>query len=231
MMFHSSRETFRKIVDFIVSDTCASFLATLKQTIMASRFKLFATLNNLPCGDVQYFGGSLWLSFAKLILNTVVITEISYIEWDDILSPIEKWLMNCDSKDIVTCFRLWSNFVNLIKPKTASVILEKKWFARLMMPMRSRAILNKVSSPSPIIQAYISLLCTFSDSIDDLFEQLVICFLRFLLGRSVSVISNLRIIEDEVMKPISSTTFTLVLQGNFTEFSEYVLNIFYTLIN
>ncbi|EPB70965.1 hypothetical protein ANCCEY_09949 [Ancylostoma ceylanicum] len=92
-------------------------------------------------------------------------------------------------------------------------------------PLRSRTLINKLNSPEPIIEGYTTLIKSFKDLLDEHFDELVICFLRFLSGRSAAIFNSTEEIEKELNKPIDSKSSKLVLNCAYPSHLDSLLEI------
>ncbi|KJH48914.1 hypothetical protein DICVIV_04943, partial [Dictyocaulus viviparus] len=214
-------KVFQKIVNFTLSDTASSVCDASLGLILDNRDEFHGFLDKLSSDEVMYYGASLWLCYTKLVVNTIG-TNISHVDLTKYFCPMQKWLEAFDTRALVFCLRVWSCFIDSISPKLTTGHMRKKLLTALSDPLHSQLIISKLPDSSPMVNAYMSLLSVFSNKVDDLFEEIIIGFFRFVIGKGVFVTCDFCNIENEITKPIS--TARLVLYGSPCEFPNYLLD-------
>ncbi|VDP46767.1 unnamed protein product [Heligmosomoides polygyrus] len=184
---------FEKLVDFIITSA----------TLAKAKADFYVFLNAISSAEVLYYGASLWLAYSKLLMPSK--------EWNDCFTPMEKWFKVSEGQSIVVCLNVWTSFISYAAAKLNTGALREKLLSSFSKPLRSHAVISKLQSPTPIISAYNTLLSAFADKVDDRFEELVICFLRFIVGKPVAVIDHPQNIEEEITKPVNAKEFLATL--------------------
>ncbi|KAK6055131.1 hypothetical protein COOONC_07367 [Cooperia oncophora] len=143
-------------------------------------------------------------------------------EWNEFFAPMETWFKISDREAVVICLQVWTSFISFAAPKLSTGALREKLLGTFSKPLRSHAVMNKLSTPAPIISAYIALISAFRSSVDERFEELIVCFLRFITGKAVVALEDVNVIEDEIAKPINENNLRLILEGPSSDFMDYL---------
>uniref|UniRef100_A0A7I4YPC4 Rif1_N domain-containing protein n=1 Tax=Haemonchus contortus TaxID=6289 RepID=A0A7I4YPC4_HAECO len=212
---------FEKIVDFIISDPSCVVEDAAKSVLRNQRADFIKFLNELYSAEIVFYGASLWLAYCKLTV-TLFGTKMPAKDWNDFFTTMETWFKISDREAVVICLGAWTSFISFVAPKLSSGVLRDKLFATFSKPLRSHAVINKLPTPAPIISAYTALITSSFSNVDERFEELIICFLCFLIGKPVVASKDEKIIEAEIAKPVQEKSFNLVLEGASTDFSDYL---------
>ncbi|KAK6031490.1 hypothetical protein OSTOST_02360, partial [Ostertagia ostertagi] len=213
-------KVFEKIVQFIVSDPSPQIRDAIKPVLLSQKADFDKFLNELSRAEIPCYGASLWLAYCKLFV-TVFGTKMPSKEWNDLFTPMETWFKISDEEAVKICLQAWTSFISFAGPKLSTGMLREKLLATFTKPLRSHAVMNKLKTSAPIISAYTALISAFRNSVDDRFEELIICFLRFLIGSSVVALEDVKTIENEIARPFSQD-FKLVLEGATSNFLDYL---------
>ncbi|VDO24089.1 unnamed protein product [Haemonchus placei] len=212
---------FEKIVDFVISDPSCVVEDAAKSVLRNQRADFIRFLNELYSAEIVFYGASLWLAYCKLTV-TLFGTKMPAKDWNDFFTTMETWFKISDREAVVICLGAWTSFISFVAPKLSSGVLRDKLFATFSKPLRSHAVINKLPTPAPIISAYTALITSSPSSVDERFEELIVCFLCFLVGKPVVAYKDEKIIEAEIAKPVQEKSFNLVLKGASTDFSDYL---------
>ncbi|VDL73707.1 unnamed protein product [Nippostrongylus brasiliensis] len=216
-------KVFEKIVDVTVSESSTLFRDSVKAVLATGKSTFYNFLNELSTGEILYYGASLWLTYSKLLLCTIG-GRMASKDWNDCIAPMEKWFKVSDGDSVTICLRVWTSFIGFAATKLTAGNLREKLLSTFSKPLRSHAVLNKISNATPIINAYTTLMSSYADSVASRFEELVICFLRFIVGRPVVIVNDPRMIADEISRPVNRNDFRLLLEGSSTDYLEYLVD-------
>ncbi|WKY08598.1 hypothetical protein Q1695_007827 [Nippostrongylus brasiliensis] len=216
-------KVFEKIVDVTVSESSTLFRDSVKAVLATGKSTFYNFLNELSTGEILYYGASLWLTYSKLLLCTFG-GRMASKDWNDCFAPMEKWFKVSDGDSVTICLRVWTSFIGFAATKLTAGNLREKLLSTFSKPLRSHAVLNKISNATPIINAYTTLMSSYADSVASRFEELVICFLRFIVGRPVVIVNDPRMIADEISRPVNRNDFRLLLEGSSTDYLEYLVD-------
>ncbi|KAK5973777.1 hypothetical protein GCK32_001033 [Trichostrongylus colubriformis] len=214
-------KVFEKITDFIISDPVTLTQDSAKSMLISEKVDFHKFLAELSSAEIAYYGASLWLAYCKFFV-TIFGTKMPSKEWNDFFSPMETWFRISDGEAVAICLRVWTSFIVFAAPRLSSGVLREKLLANFSKPLRSHAVINKLSTPAPIISAYTTLISVFRHNVDERFEELIICFLRFVTGKPAIPLEDEKAIEKEIRKPISEKNLKFVLEGPSSDFLEYL---------
>ncbi|EYC42095.1 hypothetical protein Y032_0543g3221 [Ancylostoma ceylanicum] len=214
-------QTFEKVADFLGTDKASNVQGRLKATLSPQWNRLNQFFTKLTDEAVKQFGADIWLALSKLLLSSSEFKLLSN-EWDEVFLPMEHWFSAMDGEAAEICLRKWNAFVSFVGSKLDGRSKRSKLIPMFCKPLRSRTLINKLNSPEPIIEGYTTLIKSFKDLLDEHFDELVICFLRFLSGRSAAIFNSTEEIEKELNKPIDSKSSKLVLNCAYPSHLEYI---------
>ncbi|KAK6055129.1 hypothetical protein COOONC_07365 [Cooperia oncophora] len=163
-------KVFEKIVDFVISDPALPARDAIKLVLTSQKVAFDKFLSELSSGEILFYGASLWLAYCKLFV-TVFGTKMPSKEWNEFFAPMETWFKISDREAVVICLQVWTSFISFAAPKLSTGALREKLLGTFSKPLRSHAVMSKLSTPAPIISAYIALISAFRSSVDERFEE------------------------------------------------------------
>ncbi|RCN24698.1 hypothetical protein ANCCAN_29601 [Ancylostoma caninum] len=127
-----------------------------------------------------------------------------------------------DGEAVEICLKKWTAFLSFVGSKAGGRNKRSKLIPMFCKPLRSRTLINKLKSAEPIIEGYTTLVKTFKDVLEEHFDELVVCYLRFLSGRSAVILNTTEEIEKELSNPIDSKSSKLILTCAHPSHLEYI---------
>ncbi|RCN46362.1 hypothetical protein ANCCAN_07656 [Ancylostoma caninum] len=210
-----------KVADFIATDKASNVRGKLKSTLTLQWAKLNQFLTKLPDEAVIQFGANMWLALSRLLLSSSEFKLLSN-EWNEIFLPMEHWFSAMDGEAVEICLKKWTAFLSFVGSKAGGRNKRSKLIPMFCKPLRSRTLISKLKSAEPIIEGYTTLVKTFRDVLDEHFDELVVCYLRFLSGRSAVILNTTEEIEKELSNPIDSKSSKLILTCAHPSHLEYI---------
>ncbi|KIH60534.1 hypothetical protein ANCDUO_09217 [Ancylostoma duodenale] len=210
-----------KVADFVGTDKASNVRGKLKSTLAPQWAKLNQFFAKLSDEAVIEFGANMWLALSRLLLSCSEFKLLGN-EWNEIFLPMEHWFNAMDGEAVEICLKKWNAFLSFVGSKAGGRNKRNKLIPMFCKPLRSRTLINKLKSAEPIIEGYTTLVKTFKDVLDEHFDELVICFLRFLSGRSAVILNTTEEIEKELSKPIDSKSSKLILSCAHPSHLEYI---------
>ncbi|CAJ0603706.1 unnamed protein product [Cylicocyclus nassatus] len=206
-------QTYELLANFIASGKSASqVLDSVKTCVSSDRSTLEAFYQKMSDEDIRLFGAQIWLALSELFIASAQF-KLSSQDWGQIFLPIEKWFGDAGCEAVEVCLEKWSALIAFVSSKSPKEIRRSGKYIQLIQifskPLRSRTTINKFSNMLPLIRTYAFLIRTFEDVLDERFEELIICFLRFLAGRKAQVLTTSAEIESELRKSIDSSELIL----------------------
>ncbi|KAK6752337.1 hypothetical protein RB195_003638 [Necator americanus] len=218
-------QVFDKIARFVASGRPSNHRFNLKSGLASKWVDLVRFFKGLSSEEVKQFGAHLWLSSSKLFLSSSDFKLLSN-EWNDIFLPMEHWFSSLDGDVVEVCLNKWIDLIAFVGSKSTPGGRNKlnKLIPMFCKPLRSRTMINKLRSAKPIINGYLALIKAFKDVLDEHFEELIICFLRFLAGRAAVVITATEDIQDKLKRSIHLKSTDLVLTCSPPSHLDYLLD-------
>ncbi|CAJ0610106.1 unnamed protein product [Cylicocyclus nassatus] len=207
-------ETYKMLADFIASGKLESKLLDSVKIYLRRQWSLLEIFcQSMSDQDIKVFGAHIWLALSQVFIASAQF-KLSSQEWGQIFLPIEKWFGDAGCEAVEVCLEKWRALIAFISSKSPKEIRKSGKYIRLIQifskPLRSRTTINKFpNNMLPIIRTYAFLINTFKDVLDERFEELIICFLRFLAGRKAQVLTTSAEIENELKKSIDSLELIL----------------------
>ncbi|CAJ0610411.1 unnamed protein product [Cylicocyclus nassatus] len=214
-------ETYELLANFIASvrkpghlpgKSASKVLDSVKTCVSTDWSTLEVLCQKMSNEHIRLFGAQIWLALSELFIASAQF-KLSSQEWGQIFRPIEKWFGDAGCEAVEVCLEKWRALIAFVSPKFSKDIRRSGKYLQLIQifskPLRSRTTINKFSNTLPIIRTYTFLISTFRDVLDECFEELIICFLRFLAGRKAQVLTTSAEIEYELRKSIDSSQLIL----------------------